>query len=135
MTKNDEPSLERLTTTIYLIEGKSDYSIISTKQPIKKYVSNVMKRNKGNIVLQNILKDDYTYKILIEKFLYDSKEQLNYKIELLKFEYKKNKQTEQKNNVDNSWIDYLDRLKYCHTEEEINQFMKTVLTIISAKGW
>lgn len=98
MTQNDD-SLERLnkqkSVTIYLIERENDYSIVSTKQSIKRYLSNVMKRNKGNIVLQNILKGDYTYKILIEQFLYESQEQLGYKIELLKFECKKNKQIEQ----------------------------------------
>jgi hypothetical protein len=71
-------------SSIFILTHDKKYSIVSTQQPLRKYISNLRKRNKNlNPILKNIISNDYTF-ILLEKFSHQTKDQLNYRMNEIK---------------------------------------------------
>lgn len=81
-------NLDKL-SNIYILTYDKKYAFISTKQPLRKYISNLKKRSKNlNDTLKTIIENDYTY-ILIETFSHQKKSELNYRMNELKMLHEK----------------------------------------------
>lgn len=74
---------------IYILTHDKKYSIISTQQPLRKYISNLKRRNKNLTPnLKTIIDNDYTF-ILLERFKHQTKSELNYRMNELKILHEK----------------------------------------------
>lgn len=79
---NDKQLLSKL-TKFYLIQYEKNEAVIATKQQLNKYISNLKRCKKISNELKNIIHNSYTY-VFLEEFKYETKEELNYKMNELK---------------------------------------------------